>query len=56
MLQPYEWKDNPALIEHLFPVQKLSVESFKEQEARQSKTLTPLGSVLWNVAFVNACY
>jgi putative DNA methylase len=39
MLQPYEWKDNPALIEHLFPVQKLSVESFKEQEARQSKHL-----------------
>jgi putative DNA methylase len=44
MLKPHEWKDKPALIEHLFPVQKLSVESFKEQEARQSKTLTPLGS------------
>lgn len=43
-LQPYEWKDKPALIEHLFPVQKISAESFKEQEARQSKTLTPLGS------------
>ena len=56
MLQPLSWQDKPALIEHLFPVQKLSVESFKEQEARQSKTLTPLGSVLWSVAFVNACY
>lgn len=43
-LKPYEWKDKPALIEHLFPVQKISAESFKEQEARQSKTLTPLGS------------
>ncbi len=44
MLKPFEWQDKPALIEHLFPVQKLTVESFKEQEARQSKTLTPLGS------------
>ncbi|BCG58098.1 anti-phage-associated DUF1156 domain-containing protein [Paenibacillus sp. URB8-2] len=43
-LAPFEWKDRPSLIEHLFPVQKISAESFKEQEARQSKTLTPLGS------------
>lgn len=43
-IKPFEWKDRPALIEHLFPVQKISAESFKEQEARQSKTLTPLGS------------
>ncbi len=43
-LKPFAWKDKPALIEHLFPVQKISAESFKEQEARQSKTLTPLGS------------
>jgi putative DNA methylase len=43
-LTPFEWKDRPALIEHLFPVQKISAESYKEQEARQSKTLTPLGS------------
>ena len=43
-LAPFEWKDKPALIEHLFPVQKLSAESFKEQDARQSKTLTSLGS------------
>lgn len=43
-IKPFEWKDKPALIEYLFPVQKISVESFKEQEARQSKTLTTLGS------------
>ena len=43
-LSPFEWKDKPALIEYLFPVQKISAESFKEQEGRQSKTLTTLGS------------
>lgn len=43
-LAPFEWKDKPALIEHLFPVQKISAESFKEQSAVQSKTLTALGS------------
>ena len=43
-LQPLEWQDRPALIEHLFPVQKLSADSYKEQEGRQSKTLTTLGS------------
>lgn len=43
-LQPYEWKDKPALIEHLFPVQKISAEAYKEQMAVQSKTLTALGS------------
>ena len=41
---PLSLKDAPALIERLLPVQKLSAESFKEQEARQSKTLTALGS------------
>jgi putative DNA methylase len=44
MLQPYEWKDKPALIEHVFPVQKISAESFKEQMAGAGKTLTALGS------------
>jgi len=44
MLKPFEWKDRPALIEHLFPVQKLSAESFKEQMAGAGKTLTALGS------------
>jgi putative DNA methylase len=41
---PFALKDEPALIERLLPVQKLSAESFKEQEARQNKTLTALGS------------
>lgn len=44
MLKPFEWKDKPALIEYLFPVQKISVESFKEQMAGAGKTLTALGS------------
>jgi putative DNA methylase len=43
-LQPYEWKDRPALIEHLFPVQRISAESYKEQMAGSGKTLTGLGS------------
>jgi putative DNA methylase len=43
-LQPFEWKDKPALIEYLFPVQKISAESFKEQMAGKNKTLTALGS------------
>lgn len=43
-LEPFAWKDKPALIEHLFPVQKLSIESFKEQMAGAGKTLTALGS------------
>jgi len=43
-LQPFEWKDRPALIEHLFPVQKISAESYKEQMAGTGKTLTALGS------------
>ncbi len=44
MLKPFEWKDKPALIEHVFPVQKISAESFKEQMAVGGKTLTALGS------------
>lgn len=44
MLKEFELKDTPALIEYLFPVQKISVESFKEQMSNQSKTLTALGS------------
>ncbi len=44
MLQPYEWQNKPALIEHLFPVQKISAESFKEQMANTGKALTALGS------------
>ncbi len=41
---PFALKDAPALIERLLPVQKLSAEAYKEQEGRQSKTLTGLGS------------
>lgn len=41
---PFSLRDAPALIERALPVQRLSIESRKEQEARQSKTLTPLGS------------
>lgn len=37
-------KDAPALIESLFPVQKISVESYKEQMAVHGKMLTALGS------------
>ncbi len=44
MLQPHECQDKPALIEHLFPVQKISAESFKEQMAGAGKTLTAVGS------------
>ena len=43
-LKAFEWKDKPALIEHLFPVQKISAESFKEQMSNQGKSLTALGS------------
>jgi putative DNA methylase len=43
-LAPFEWKDKPALIEHLFPVQKISAESYREQMAGSGKTLTALGS------------
>ena len=41
---PLSLRDAPALIEHLLPVQKLSAEAYKEQEGKQGKTLTTLGS------------
>lgn len=41
---PYSLKDAPALIERVFPSQKVSVESYKEQMANLGKTLTALGS------------
>lgn len=43
-LAPFSWKNKPALIEQLFPVQKISAESYKEQMAGSGKTLTALGS------------
>ncbi len=44
MLEPFAWREKPALMEVLFPVQKISVESYKEQMAGSGKTLTALGS------------
>ncbi len=41
---PFSLKDAPSLIEHFFPAQKVSIESFKEREARQSQMLTTTGS------------
>nr|WP_276978231.1 anti-phage-associated DUF1156 domain-containing protein [Ferrimicrobium acidiphilum] len=41
---PFSLQDAPALIEKLLPVQRISVESHAEQEAKQSKTLTATGS------------
>lgn len=43
-LAPFSWKDRPALIESLFPVQKISIESYKEQMASHGKTLVSLGA------------
>lgn len=43
-ITPFALKDAPALIERLLPVQKLSVEAYKEQMAGSGKTLTALGS------------
>ena len=43
-LAPFSLKDAPALIERLLPVQKLSVETYKENMAVHGKTLTALGS------------
>jgi putative DNA methylase len=41
---PFSLRDAPALIERVFPSQKVSAESYKEQMAVQGKTLTALGS------------
>jgi putative DNA methylase len=43
-LQPLSLKDAPALIEKVFPAQKISAEAQKERKAVQSQTLTGLGS------------
>ena len=43
-LEPLSLRDQPCLIEKLLPVQKLPVESYKEQMAVHGKTLTALGS------------
>ena len=41
---PFSLKDAPALIERVLPVQRLSIEAYKEQMAGSGKTLTALGS------------
>ena len=41
---PFSLKNSPALIEVVFPAQKVSFEASKEREGRQSQTLTALGS------------
>ncbi|AFT74737.1 DNA methylase containing a Zn-ribbon [Alteromonas macleodii str. 'English Channel 673'] len=43
-LQPFALKDAPALIEAVFPAQKVSVEAQKERKANLGQTLTGLGS------------
>jgi putative DNA methylase len=44
VITPFSLKDAPSLIEQVFPVQKISAESYKEQSGVQSKTLISLGS------------
>ena len=44
VITPFSLRDAHALIERLLPVQKLSVEAYKEQMAGSGKTLTALGS------------
>lgn len=41
---PFSLKDAPSLIESVLPVQRISVDSYKEQMAVHGKTLTTLGS------------
>lgn len=41
---PFSLKDTPQLIELVWPAQKISVETFKERDAKQAQTLTSLGS------------
>ena len=41
---PFSLRDSPALVERLFPAQKLSAEVFKERKAGAGQTLVPLGA------------
>jgi len=56
--QPFAWKDRPALIEHLFPAQQVSIEAQTERKAGAGQTLTALGSY-WKgrkpLVLVRAC-
>ena len=57
-LEPFFLKDAPALIERVFPAQKVGIESQKERKAVQGQTLTALGSY-WKgrkpLVLVRAC-
>lgn len=43
-LAPFSLKDAPALIERVFPAQKVGIEAQKERKANVGQTLTALGS------------
>ena len=43
-VEAFSLKDAPALIESLLPVQKLSIDVYKERMAGSGQTLTALGS------------
>lgn len=57
-VQPIDWPNAPALIERLFPAQKISVETKREFDAHGAQTLTALGSY-WKgrkrLVYVRAC-
>jgi putative DNA methylase len=43
-IEPFALKDAPALIEAVFPAQKVSFEAQRERKANLGQTLTALGS------------
>lgn len=57
-LAPFSLRDAPALIERVFPAQKVGIEAQKERKAGAGQTLTVLGSY-WKgrkpLVFVRAC-
>ena len=57
-LAPFSLKDAPALIERVFPAQKVGIEAQKERKAGAGQTLTALGSY-WKgrkpLVLVRAC-
>jgi putative DNA methylase len=57
-LAPFSLKDAPALIERVFPAQKVGIEAQKERKSNATQTLTALGSY-WKgrkpLVLVRAC-
>lgn len=57
-VKPFALRDAPALIERIWPAQKISVETKREFDAHGAQTLTPLGSY-WKgrkrLVYVRAC-